>query len=136
MTPAQIQLVQSTWSQVLPIADTAATLFYGRLFELDPALRPLFKPDLASQKKNLMQTLGFAVGSLNHPEALIPAVKQLGKRHAGYQVKDEHYATVASALLWTLEQGLGAGFTPEVKAAWTTVYMTLADTMKQAAKEG
>jgi len=136
MTPAQIQLVQSTWSQVLPIADTAATLFYGRLFELDPALRPLFKPDLASQKKNLMQTLGFAVGSLNHPEALLPAVKQLGKRHAGYQVKDEHYATVASALLWTLEQGLGAGFTPEVKAAWTTVYMTLADTMKQAAKEG
>lgn len=135
MTPAQIQLVQSTWAQVLPIADTAATLFYGRLFELDPALRPLFKPDLAAQKKNLMQTLGFAVGGLNNPEALLPAVKQLGKRHAGYNVKDEHYDTVAAALLWTLEQGLGAGFTPDVKAAWTAVYVTLADTMKQAAKE-
>jgi hemoglobin-like flavoprotein len=135
MTPLQIQLVQSTWNQVLPIADTAATLFYGRLFELDPALRPLFKPDLASQKKNLMQTLAFAVGSLDNPEALLPAVKQLGKRHAGYHVKDEHYDTVGAALLWTLEQGLGAAFTPEVKAAWTTVYVTLADTMKQAAKE-
>ncbi|MEO7425034.1 MAG: globin family protein [Fibrobacteria bacterium] len=135
MTPTQIQLVQSTWNQVLPIADTAATLFYGRLFELDPTLRPLFKPDLASQKKNLMQTLAFAVGGLNNPEALLPAVKQLGKRHAGYHVKDEHYDTVAAALLWTLEQGLGAAFTPEVKAAWTAVYVTLADTMKQAAKE-
>lgn len=135
MTPTQIQLVQSTWNQVLPIADTAATLFYGRLFELDPALRPLFKADLATQKKNLMQTLGFAVASLNNPEALLPAVKQLGKRHAGYHVKDEHYATVAAALLWTLEQGLGAGFTPDVKAAWTAVYVTLADTMKQAATE-
>lgn len=135
MTPDQITIVQTTWSKVVPIADTAANLFYDRLFELDPTLRPLFKADMAEQKKKLLQTLGFAVGSLKNPAALMPAVVALGKRHAGYQVKDEHYDTVAAALLWTLEKGLGDAWTPEAKAAWTTVYLALANTMKSAAKE-
>lgn len=135
MTPAQAQLVVETWNKVTPIADTAATLFYGKLFELDPALRPLFPADLGEQKKKLMMTLGFAVGSLNRPDTLLPAVRQLGKRHAGYGVKDEHFATVGAALLWTLEQGLGEAWTPEVADAWTTVYGVVASTMKEGMAE-
>jgi hemoglobin-like flavoprotein len=134
MTPEQITLVTESWAKVLPIADTAADLFYAKLFELDPGLRKLFKPDLSEQKKKLMQTLAFAVGGLKNPEALIPAVQALGKRHAGYGVTDAMYETVAEALLDTLAKGLGAGFTPEVKDAWVATYTTLADVMKAAAK--
>jgi hemoglobin-like flavoprotein len=133
MTPAQRLLVQKTFAQVVPIADTAASLFYGRLFEIDPALRPLFKGDLAEQGRKLMQMIGVAVNGLDRLDQIVPAVQQLGIRHAAYGVKEEHYSTVAVALLWTLEQGLGAGFTPEVKDAWTAAYTVLATTMQQAA---
>jgi hemoglobin-like flavoprotein len=135
MSPEEIRIVKSTWSMVEPISDTAANLFYNRLFELDPALKPMFKSDLGEQKKKLMQTLSFAVAGLNNLDGLLPVVRQLGKRHVGYGVKDEHYDTVAAALLWTLEKGLGPEWTPEAKAAWTTVYLALAGTMKEAAKE-
>jgi hemoglobin-like flavoprotein len=111
-------------------------LFYGRLFELDPELRALFPADLAEQKRKLMLTLGFAVGSLNRPDTLLPAVRQLGRRHASYGVKDEHFATVGAALLWTLEQGLGPAWNDEAAAAWTAVYGIVADTMKEGMKEG
>lgn len=134
MTPEQITLVTESWKKVSPIADTAATLFYDRLFELDPALRPLFKGDMATQKVNLMQTLTFSVSSLQNLDALIPIVQDLGRRHSGYGVTDAMYGTVAEALLWTLEKGLGAGFTPEVKAAWVETYTTLAGVMKAAAQ--
>jgi nitric oxide dioxygenase len=87
------------------------------LFELDPSLRRMFPADLAEQKTKLMLTLKFAVNSLSRLDQLVPAVQALGRRHAGYGVKNEHYNTVALALLWTLEQGLGDAFTPEVKAA-------------------
>lgn len=133
MTPAQTILVQKTFAQVAPIADTAAALFYGRLFEIDPALRPLFKGDMAEQGRKLMQMIGVAVNGLDRLDQIVPAVQQLGIRHAAYGVKEEHYSTVAVALLWTLEQGLGAGFTPEVKDAWTAAYTVLATTMQQAA---
>jgi hemoglobin-like flavoprotein len=133
MTPAQKILVQKTFAQVAPIADTAAALFYGRLFEIDPALRPLFKGDMAEQGRKLMQMIGVAVNGLDRLDQIVPAVQQLGIRHAGYGVKEEHYSTVAAALLWTLEQGLGADFTPDVKDAWTAAYTVLATTMQQAA---
>jgi hemoglobin-like flavoprotein len=133
MTPAQTILVQKTFAQVAPIADTAAALFYGRLFEIDPALRPLFKGDMAEQGRKLMQMIGVAVNGLDRLDQIVPAVQQLGIRHAGYGVKEEHYSTVAAALLWTLEQGLGADFTPDVKDAWTAAYTVLATTMQQAA---
>ena len=133
MTPHQVTLVQTTWEQVVPIADTAAGLFYGRLFELDPALRPLFKSSIEEQGRKLMQMITVAVRGLNNVPALIPAVQELGRRHVGYGVRDEHYATVGSALLWTLEKGLGPAFTPEVKDAWATVYGVLATTMRDAA---
>jgi hemoglobin-like flavoprotein len=135
MTPRQKSLVQSTFAQVAPIAETAAALFYNRLFELDPALRPMFKGSIEEQGRKLMQTLAVAVRGLDDLGALVPAVRALGKRHAGYGVRDEHYETVADALIWTLEAGLGDAFTPEVREAWATVYWILADTMKDSAAE-
>ena len=135
MTPRQIDLVQGTWQKVLPIRETAAGLFYGRLFELDPALRDLFKGDLEEQGRKLMAMLTMTVNGLTRLEAIVPAVADLGRRHAGYGVTDADYDTVASALLWTLEQGLGAEFTAEVKEAWAGAYTLLAATMKQAAAD-
>lgn len=135
MNAEQIALVQSSWTQVLPIADKAAALFYGRLFELDPSVKPLFKGDMRRQGAMLMKTINLAVESLNDLQAVVPAVQELGVRHVGYGVRDAHYDTVGAALLWTLEQGLGDAFTPEAKEAWATTYGVLADTMKSAARE-
>ena len=130
----EIALVQSTFKLVAPIADTAAELFYGRLFEIDPALKPMFRGDMKEQGRKLMQMLSVAVNGLNHLDTIVPAVHDLGKRHVGYGVKNEHYATVGSALLWTLEKGLGDAFTPEVKDAWATVYGVLAGAAIQGAE--
>ena len=128
-------LVQQTFAKIKPIADTAAELFYNRLFEMDPGVRPLFKGDMKEQGRKLMDMIGVAVNGLDALDEIVPAVQDLGRRHAGYGVTDEHYDTVGGALLWTLEQGLGDDFTPEVKEAWTTVYGVLATTMKDAAAE-
>jgi hemoglobin-like flavoprotein len=129
LSSKEVSLVQSDWDSVVPIADTAATLFYGRLFELDPKLRELFTNDLEAQKRKLMQTIGVAVKGLGNLDALVPALKALGQKHVDYGVKPADYDTVGTALLWTLEQGLGAGFDAEHRAAWTKVYGLLAKTM-------
>jgi hemoglobin-like flavoprotein len=134
MTPREKSLVQETFAKVAPIADTAAALFYGRLFELDPKLKALFKIDMREQGQKLMQMIGLAVSKLDALDELVPVVEALGRRHVGYGVKEADYDTVGAALLWTLEQGLGPAFTPEVKSAWATVYGVLATTMKTAAK--
>lgn len=134
MNPTDIDLIRSSWSSVEPIADTAASLFYGRLFELDPAIERLFRrTDMAAQRKILMQTLTVVVKSLDKLEQLVPAVQALGRRHAGYGVRESHYATVGEALLWTLEQGLGSSFTPPIRAAWAEAYGILASVMIAAA---
>ena len=133
--PAEVTLVQESWKSVEPISDTAADLFYGKLFELDPSLKELFPDDMAEQKKKLMQTLAVCVNGLNDLGEIVPAVRALGQRHVGYQVKDEQYDTVGQALLWTLGQGLGEAFTSEVEKAWTNVYVVLSTTMKDAAAE-
>jgi hemoglobin-like flavoprotein len=135
MTPKQVELVQTSWEKCVPIADQAAALFYGRLFELDPSLRPMFKTDITEQGHKLMTMITTAVRGLNDLGKLVPAVEDMGRRHAGYGVKDEHYATVGDALLWTLGKGLGDAFTPEVKQAWTQTYTILATTMKNAAAQ-
>ena len=135
MTPNQIKLVQTSFAQVAPIAATAADLFYGRLFEIAPQVRAMFPDDLGEQKKKLMTMLGTEVAGLGHLETLMPAVQALGRRHAGYGVKAQHYASVGSALLWTLEKGLGEAFTPAVKDAWATTYIVLSTTMMNAANE-
>ena len=134
MTPTQIDLIRASWAAVEPIADTAAGLFYGRLFELDPAIERLFRrTDMAAQRKVLMQTLTVVVKSLDRLDQIVPAVQALGRRHAGYGVREEHYGTVGAALIWTLEQGLGDAFTDPVRAAWTEAYGTLATVMIDAA---
>jgi hemoglobin-like flavoprotein len=135
MTPQQVALVQQTFAQVRPIADTAAALFYNRLFMLDPSLRPMFKGDLTKQGGMLMSMIGSAVGGLTNLPKLAPIVRQLGARHLNYQVIDDHYATVGAALMWTLEQGLGEAFTPEVSDAWAAAYRILSETMKAGAAE-
>jgi len=135
MTPEQKRLVQTTWEMVVPIADQAAMLFYDRLFTIDPELRPLFgRSDMTEQRKKLMQMITVAVRGLERLEELVPAVEALGRRHVGYHVRERDYDTVAAALLWTLEQGLGAAFTPAVKEAWTITYVTLASVMRGAAR--
>lgn len=133
ITDQQKDLVQSTWKDVAPISEKAASLFYGKLFELDPSLRPMFKGDIAEQGRKLMVMLGTAVRGLDDLGELTPAVAALGKRHVGYGVENSHYDTVGAALLWTLEQGLGDKFTDQVREAWTVVYTTLATVMQQAA---
>lgn len=132
MTPESKQLVKDSWEKVEPIQDVAAALFYGRLFELDPALRHLFRGDMTEQGRKLMQTLTVVVRGLDRLEGLLPAVEALGRRHCGYGVQDSHYETVAEALLWTLERGLGDAFTPATRDAWVQAYDVLATVMKRA----
>jgi nitric oxide dioxygenase len=135
MTPTDIDRIRASWAAVEPIADTAAGLFYGRLFELDPAIERLFRrTDMPAQRKVLMQTLTVVVKSLDKLDQIVPAVQALGRRHAGYGVREEHYATVGAALLWTLERGLGDAFTPEVRDAWADAYGILATVMIEAAR--
>ena len=135
ITPTQKRLVQDSFGLVVPIAPTAAALFYQRLFEIDPRLRPMFKGDIGEQGKKLMQALALAVKSLDRPEALMPVLQDLGRRHARYGVTDAHYDTVGAALIWTLEKGLGERFTADVRGAWVAVYQVVATTMKVAATE-
>lgn len=133
MTPKQIQLVQSTWAKVLPIRETAARLFYDRLFELDPPLKALFRGDLHEQGKKLMQIMDVAVTGLNRLAQITPIVQRLGQRHVDYGVEDHHYATVGEALLWTLGQGLQQDFTGEAREAWASAYVALTSIMREAA---
>ncbi|HLJ91294.1 MAG TPA: globin family protein [Candidatus Angelobacter sp.] len=135
MDEKQKQLVQETFKLVVPIKDQAAEMFYNKLFELDPAVRALFKGDMKRQGGLLMAMIGTAVNGLNRLHEIVPAVQDLGRRHASYGVRKEHYGTVAQALLWTLEQGLGAAWTPEAKEAWTACYTLLAGVMQEAAEE-
>jgi hemoglobin-like flavoprotein len=134
MTAEQIDAVQRSWRQVVPMADGVARLFYGRLFALDPSLRRMFRGDMDEQGRKLMATLSFVVDKLGRLPELLPAVQSLGRRHAAYGVRDEHYAKVATALLWTLEQGLGESFTPALREAWSGAYDTLAGAMQEAAR--
>jgi len=135
MTPEQIDLVQSSFKKVAPIADTAADIFYDRLFEIAPDTRALFPEVMTDQKKKLMTMIGVAVNGLKDLDAIVPAVKELGARHQGYKVTDAHYDSVGAALIYTLGKGLGDEFTPETEAAWTETYGLLAGVMKDAQKE-
>jgi nitric oxide dioxygenase len=135
MTPEQLQLIRSSFAKVAPIKDQAAALFYGRLFELDPSLRPLFKGDMAAQGAKLMVALGAVVASLDRLARILPAIRQLGRQHAAYGVRPDHYATVGEALIWTLQQAQGADFTPALRRAWTDAYGRLAWAMIAAAEE-
>ena len=134
MTPDQIRLVQESFRLVRPIAAQAAALFYRRLFDIDPGTRRLFAhADLGAQGRKLMAAIAFVVGALPRPEGMLETVRDLARRHVGYGVREHHYASVGAALLWTLEQGLGAAFTPEVRDAWVETYTLVATVMQRAA---
>jgi len=133
MTPQQIDLVQSSFAKVVPIADAAAAMFYARLFEIAPQVKPLFHADMTEQGRKLMTTLGVVVNGLKNLDAIAPAAQALAVKHVVYGVKAADYAPVGEALLWTLQRGLGEAYTAEVAAAWTTAYTTLSSVMIAAA---
>lgn len=134
MTPQQIHLIRSSFEPLKPLAPTVAEAFYAQLFARDPALRALFRGgDMGEQGARLMQMLSAAIELLDRPQSLNPVLLKLGQRHAGYGVVEAHYASVGAALLDTLSAGLGEGFTPEVREAWTTMYGHVARTMQEGA---
>jgi len=129
MTPTQVKLIQESFAKVAPVAPQAAAMFYGRLFEIVPEVKPLFRGDMTEQGRKLMATLAVVVNGLADLGSILPAASALAKRHVAYGVKPEHYAPVGAALLWTLERGLGAAWTPTLAEAWTAAYGTLSDFM-------
>jgi nitric oxide dioxygenase len=129
MTPDQVTAIQASFAKVTPISEQAAALFYGRLFEIAPEVKPLFRGDMTEQGRKLMATLAVVVNSLGNLSAILPAASALAKRHVGYGVKAEHYAPVGEALLWTLQRGLGEHWTPELAAAWSAAYGVLSEFM-------
>ena len=129
MTPHQVDLVQSSFAKVAPIADAAAAMFYGRLFEIAPEVKPLFHGDMAEQRRKLMTTLGVVVNGLKNLDAVLPAARALAVKHVGYGVKAADYVPVGEALIWTLDRGLGADFTSEVRSAWLAAYGALSGVM-------
>jgi len=135
MTPEQIKLVQDSFAKVAPISEKAAGLFYGRLFEIAPQVRAMFPDDMTEQRKKLMATLAIVVNGLNNLDTILPAASALAKRHVSYGAEAAHYPVVGQALLWTLEQGLGPSWTPEVATAWTGAYTTLSGFMISEAYE-
>lgn len=133
LSAKQKQLIRDSWQRVLPVKERAAELFYGRLFELDPGVKPLFKGKLDFQGDKLMMTLNVVVNSLDDLGAVEAMLQAMGKRHVIYGVEATHYETVGAALLWVLQQTLGEYFTEEVEDAWVTAYGVIATTMKEAA---
>jgi hemoglobin-like flavoprotein len=129
MTPEQIKAIQESFARVVPISEQAAALFYGRLFEIAPALKPLFRGDMTEQGRKLMATLGVVVNGLADLESVLPAASALAKRHVDYGVEAADYQPVGAALLWTLERGLGEQWTPQLATAWTEAYTILSSFM-------
>ncbi len=136
MSPDQKAVVKDTWSQLGPVADDFTRQFYDRVFEIDPSLRGLFEStDMPAQRQKVIQAFAMVVAGLDNLEALVPGVQDLGRRHVGYGVQDDHYATVGQALLQTFEQTLGPAWTDEAKDAWSTAYATLSGVMRDAASQ-
>jgi nitric oxide dioxygenase len=129
MTPEQISLVQTSFAKVAPISEQAAVMFYGRLFQQAPQVKTMFPSDMTGQGRKLMATLAVVVNGLGDLPAVLPAASALAKKHVGYGVTADQYPLVGAALLWTLEQGLGADWTPAVAEAWTAAYTTLSTYM-------
>ena len=135
MNSEQINLVRASFQKIVPVAEEAGVLFYVKLFKIDPELRRLFKGKMNEQADKLMEVIGLAVKNLDRMEEFAPELQALGARHAGYGVKDRHYKTVGTALLWTLEAALGAEFDAKTKVAWTEVFDLLARTMKDGSRQ-
>jgi hemoglobin-like flavoprotein len=135
MTTHQINLIKSSWRVVTTIDPvTVGGLFYNRLFEIAPAVKPMFNQSISEQSKKLLATLGFVISKLDKLEDIIEEVVKLARRHVPYGVKPAHYAVVGDALLWTLEKGLGENWNEELKQAWTDCYAILSTAMINAAE--
>ena len=132
MTPEKIHMVQASFDKILPVAETVSALFYNRLFELDPLLRPIFPVDLQGQGHKLIAMIHVVVANLGRLDTVVPAIQALGRRHSSYGVADQHYETFCAALIWALERCLADDFTPEVRGAWVEMYAVLSNTMKAA----
>jgi hemoglobin-like flavoprotein len=135
MTPHAVSLVQSSFREVAANAAVVADLFYDRLFLLAPGVRPLFPEEMGEQKRKLVQMLALVVNGLARPEAILPAARELGRRHRGYGAEPAHYAVVGEALIWTLERGLGDAFTAETREAWAAAFAMLSGVMIEAQME-
>ena len=137
MTTNQIELVKKSWQLVAAIdVQTVGSLFYNRLFEIAPEVKPMFSRTAADeQSKKLLTMLSYVISKLNNLGEIIGEVKKLAERHVHYGVKDEHYTAVGRALLWTLEKGLGSEWNDELKSAWTNCYTVLAEAMMEAANQ-
>ena len=134
MSPDTTAILKATWAKVVPISDTAAGLFYDRLFTLDPSLKPMFaNANMQEQRRKLMQAIAAVINGVDNLDSLVPTLQNLGRNHGRYGVTDRHYETVGAALLWTLEQGLKEAWTPAAKSAWTAAYSTVATVMRNAA---
>src|SRR4051812_43573908 len=129
MTPRQVELVKETWRSVVPIRDIFAELFYRKLFDLDPALRGLFKGDLREQGRSLVAMMSIAVRHLHQPEKVLRGLSELGGRHVQYGVREQHYVTLGTALILTLDLSLGEAFTPETRSAWEKAYELVSESM-------
>lgn len=134
MTSHQIELVRTSFAKLEPIVEEAAVLFYARLFELDPSLRPLFQTDIREQGHKLMDIIGFAVDGLDETEKLTPTLRELGARHVQYGVTAANYDIVGDALLWTLQKALKDEYTDEMNEAWAALYNFLSESMKSGAR--
>lgn len=136
MTNEQIQLVKQSWGKVAAIDPlVVGELFYNRLFEIAPAVKPMFRNPMPEQSRKLLSMLAYVIGKLDKLDDIIDEVSKLAVRHVQYGVREEHYGVVAVALLWTLEQGLGDNWTPSVKEAWIACYTILSGAMIQAANQ-
>ena len=135
MTTRQIELVEDSWDFAITNTEGAGMIFYSRLFEIAPELRPLFKESPEAQAQKLVSLITFAVTKLNSIGEIVDDVRSLGKRHKKYNVKAEHYAIVAEALLWTLEKALQGRWNEEMKEAWVAVYTVLSTTMISASQD-
>jgi len=131
----QIDLVQSSFSKVKPISDQAAELFYARLFEIAPQVKPMFKGDMVEQGRKLMAMIHTVVNGLKNLDDIVPAAQNLARSHVNYGVQSEHYTYVGEALIYALEQGLAEDFTQPVKQAWIEAYTLLSDVMIAAAEQ-
>jgi len=130
ITLRQKMLVQNSFKKVEPIAEIAAGIFYSKLFEYAPEVKPLFKGNLKEQGKKLMTMLGMAVKGLDDLNKLVPVLQRLAEKHVDYGVKAEHFTPVGNALLFALKQGLGDEFTKETRQAWVDTFRIVATTMK------
>jgi hemoglobin-like flavoprotein len=134
MTDDEIELVRESFAHLHRRKVETAAMFYGRLFEIAPEVRPLFKREIAEQSVKLMETLTVAMAALRDPEGLTALLRKLGRSHRGYGVEERHYGSVEAALIWTLRTSLGPAFTPELERAWTSVYRHMAGIMIAAGR--